>query len=171
LLHLQEEAKANPSSVKSLEAQEEEITSLAKAVSLKHNTVIPKQWFQQNPLQYQGHFGLQPIPTTHPSGNSRSLNDHRSSLPACTTNSVHHNANPTANTNSTESPSLNTNAIDTSLQNNQAKSIAKVLPNHDGVKLFGELITKIKVTQRGSTGHQLCAHSMIKFHAQSKTNW
>lgn len=55
LLHLQEEAKANPSSVKSLEAQEEEITNLAKAVSLKHNTVIPKQWLQQNPLQYQGH--------------------------------------------------------------------------------------------------------------------
>jgi len=55
LLRLQEEAKANPSSVKTLEAQEGEITNLAKAVSLKHNTIIHKQWLQQSPLQYQGH--------------------------------------------------------------------------------------------------------------------
>jgi len=278
LLRLQEEAKANPSSVKTLEAQEGEITNLAKAVSLKHNTVIPKQWLQQSPLQYQGHLEqisdflvtgpgkwwrevddgieffdvflpspslpphqmfhyrstnltdidmhllskweecldneiplpavcirtytpagsfhsihtknttedsqspgdiefhpadimesqnihprkqsqttpqpsgpdvtrLQPEPTTHLTGNSHTLSDHHSSLPACTTNSVHHNANPTANTNISESPSLNTNAIDTSLQSNQAKSIAKVLPNDDEVKLFDQLRTKIKVTK------------------------
>jgi len=55
LLCLQEEAKANPPSVKTLEAQEGEITNLAKDVSLKHNTVIHKQWLQQSPLHYQGH--------------------------------------------------------------------------------------------------------------------
>ena len=278
LLRLQEEAKANPSNVKCLEAQEGEITKLAKAVSLKQNTIIPKQWLQQSPRQYQGHLerisdflvtgpgkwwrevdngieffdvslpspslpphqmfhyrstnltdidvyllskweecldneiplpavyirtytpagslhsiltenttediqspgdtefhpaeimelqttdprkqlqtthldqpsrpnvtGLQPEPATHLTGNSHSLNDHHSTLPACTTNSVHHNANPTANTNSTESPSPK---IGTSLQNSQAKSIAKILPNDDEVKLFDQLRTKIKVTKK-----------------------
>ena len=55
LLRLQEEAKAHLSNTKSLKAQEGEIKKLAKALDSKHNTIIPKQWLQQSPLQYQAH--------------------------------------------------------------------------------------------------------------------
>ena len=55
LLHLQEEAEAHLSNTKSLKTQEGEIKRLAKAPNSKHKTIIPKQWLQQSPLQYQAH--------------------------------------------------------------------------------------------------------------------
>ena len=55
LLRVQEEAKDQSLSTKSLKVQQGKITRLAKVVGLKHNTIIPTEWLHQFPLQYQAH--------------------------------------------------------------------------------------------------------------------
>ena len=57
--HLASSSRGSKSTLvntKSLKAQEGEIKKLAKALDSKHNTIIPKQWLQQSPLQCQAHF-------------------------------------------------------------------------------------------------------------------